>query len=543
MRWLLWFLLLSPAVATNSVFLAPAAVGGNTGVDCADAKIFSYFNTAGNWSATPSGIQIGPDTTVHLCSGTYTASAGTSNYLSFQGSGSSGHNVNLVFDSGATVTAPYWSGAALQLGGNSFITIDGGTNGTIQSTANGTGLANQQDNGIGIGSSGTVSSLEIKNLTISNLYVHTCTLPVTNCTDEGGENVYGMRLLVGSTISVHNNTVHDCDWCIYLAYGNGGTTSTSVNVYSNTVSNMNHGVVLGDSAVSSILSSSNCSSSVHDNDFSAMQPWDDAAVNNHHDATHFWANNSASGAKYQGVCLYNNYFHGDGGVNVSGIFTFESLGSANYIFNNIVASTGNTAAADGEIALFAGAGVNGAGNVVVNNTICGVSSTGIMIGVQENGTATVENNLVCSNTAGDGTYVYQASPNTGISVADYNSYQTPAGGNPFWGSCGTGVSFATWKSGCGFDTHGQNVAITLNAAPFTLPSGSVAIAAATNLTGLGISALLNGAPQSFGVSGSCGTGCLLRPSSGAWDAGAFPFTAPVTAPAPILALLESEARD
>jgi hypothetical protein len=43
---------------TNLVYLAPTAVGGNTGADCADAKAYTYFNSSGNWSATPTGIQI-----------------------------------------------------------------------------------------------------------------------------------------------------------------------------------------------------------------------------------------------------------------------------------------------------------------------------------------------------------------------------------------------------------------------------------------------------------------------------------------------------
>ena len=74
----------SIAHASNSVYLAQASAGGNTGVDCADAKAVSYFNTSGNWSATPTGVQIGPGTTVFLCGSSVTTN------LTFQGNGSAG---------------------------------------------------------------------------------------------------------------------------------------------------------------------------------------------------------------------------------------------------------------------------------------------------------------------------------------------------------------------------------------------------------------------------------------------------------------------
>ncbi len=32
----------------NNVYIAPTATGGSTGADCADALMYSYFNTPGN---------------------------------------------------------------------------------------------------------------------------------------------------------------------------------------------------------------------------------------------------------------------------------------------------------------------------------------------------------------------------------------------------------------------------------------------------------------------------------------------------------------
>jgi hypothetical protein len=521
------FVILAAAFSNASdIYIAQNAAGGNTGADCADAHAVSWFNSSSSWGSAAG--QIGPGTTVHLC-GTFNAPAGASGYLTFQGSGANGNPITLLFENGAVLTAPYWGGAAIQLGNNSYLTINGGMSGIIQATANGTGLANSQDGGLGINTTGTVSNITIENLTISNLYKHTCTESVSNCTDQGGQNTYGIRLLVGSNIVINNNTVHDMKWAIFLAYGYGGTTSTSLDVYNNTVYDMDHGVVYGDAGTNSVLKSTNCSSAIYNNDFSAMQPWDAAGDVNHHDATHLWANNAASGSSYSGVCVYSNYFHGDAGATDNTIFGMESYGNGNYTFNNIINVDGSSACATGAMGFWTGSGNRGAAQHAFNNTISPTSNCSNSVNYEQNSGGVFENNLILSSNP---TYVYTDGTSGTLTTVDYNSYATVAGPNPFYGpsGCPSGASFATWKSGCGFDTHGQNVSITVNAAPFTLPSGSAAVGAATNLTSLGITALNTGAPQTFGVGGSCGTGCVARASSGVWDAGAYPYSTGGQAP-------------
>lgn len=468
--------------------------------------------------ATANGLTPSPGDTFYSC-GTITASAGATNFITVLdgASGTSGNPITWIFDTGSIITATYWSGPVFNLGSSSYITINGGTNGTIQATTNGTGLANQQDNAVGVYSAGG-SHVIVENLTVSNLYVHTCTGAIGTCTDEGGQNVYGMQFRPGTNISVFQNIVHDTKWGIFFAYGNSASTSSGILTYNNNIYNIDHGVVYGDQGTNSILSSSSCSSAIYNNSFGAMQNWDDAADDNHHDSIHIWANN-APGSNYTGVCVYSNLFSGNMGIGPSGIITMESLGTNDYVFNNIIDLTSGGDCADGALAKFTGSGTNGSGNSWFNNTVIPGSACIISLGVQENTGGVVENNLFMSNS---GTFVYQASPNTAITTADYNTYGTPAGSSPFYGSCGSAVSFATWNSSCGFDTHGQLTAITLNG-NYTLQSGSAAIGAAKNLTSLSITALDTGAPQTFGVTGTCGTGCAARPSSGAWDAGAYPY--------------------
>ena len=104
------------------------------------------------------------------------------------------------------MTAPYWggvfntSGGAIDLNGQSYITIDGGTNGTITATASGTNLANQPSASLAIYSNGG-SHVTVQNMTITNIYVHTCTPPIGNCTDEQGQDTYGIWLSNGGYLS------------------------------------------------------------------------------------------------------------------------------------------------------------------------------------------------------------------------------------------------------------------------------------------------------------------------------------------------------
>src|SRR5215470_16154049 len=97
----------APMAAANDVYIAQNASGSGDGASCASAKAVSYFNNSNNWSSTASGMIIGPDTVVHLC-GTFTGAAG-STMLTFQGNGTSGHPITLLFENGAVLTAPYWS--------------------------------------------------------------------------------------------------------------------------------------------------------------------------------------------------------------------------------------------------------------------------------------------------------------------------------------------------------------------------------------------------------------------------------------------------
>src|SRR5262249_9074967 len=148
------------------IYLSQNGTASASGADCGNAVPVSFFNSAPNWG---SGVnQIGPGTTVHLC-GTITGPANSTG-LSFQGSGTSGNPITLVFEKDAVMQAPYWAssvggsaaGAITLDSGRSWIVVDGGQNGVIRNTANGSSWPNRA-------ASTGISGFNCSNCTIRNL--------------------------------------------------------------------------------------------------------------------------------------------------------------------------------------------------------------------------------------------------------------------------------------------------------------------------------------------------------------------------------------
>ena len=150
------------AGASGNIYIAQNATGSNNGSSCANAYAVSFFNTSSNWGNGTG--KISPGTTVHLC-GTITSQ------LVGQGSGTSGSPITIYFEPNAKISMP--AGTLMNMQNENYIVIDGGTNGILENTDNGTNLDNQIA-ASGIYASGS-GNLEIKNLTIQNLYVHTST--------------------------------------------------------------------------------------------------------------------------------------------------------------------------------------------------------------------------------------------------------------------------------------------------------------------------------------------------------------------------------
>jgi hypothetical protein len=462
-------------------YIAQTAQGGNTGVDCADAYAVTWFNNSGNWSS-PTKIKgyIGPGDTVHLC-GTI------STELYVGANGISGSPITIHFESNAKISTP--ASNLLQILGGNYITIDGGTNGIMENTANGTNLANQVVTA-GIEATG-ISNFEVKNLTIQNLYVHTSSDTGTqDFTVGGGIHISGG----GSNISIHDCTFHDIGWVL-----NGGIVNGSnYSVYNNYFYNYDHAMAGVGANATNI--------NIYNNHFGSTASWDTVSNQWHHDGIHIFF---SQGYTVSNVNIYNNLFDGNWGNNNTAHIFMECDYShtdpnacKNFtVYNNVHIQYSGDYLNNGFIGLW------GPNHRVMNNTYIG-SGVYNSVCVQLGGS-----NLIFQNNIVSGCHTFLTLA-TGYTLAsgglNYNLYANEGpGGNYPWGNP-TGVrTLSAWHASTGQEAHSQLVSSAYLNSNGSLQSSSGARGAGINLTSLSISKL---------DSDYAGT---PRPSSAAWDIGAF----------------------
>ena len=453
--------------AAADIYIAPSATGSNNGTSCSNAYSYTFFNTASNWGSG-SG-KIGAGTTVHMCAGTYSFASGTSCGLSFHGSGSTGNPITLIADQGAvTVTAPYWDGSAnggaICSSGFNGVTINGNNDLTLQASANGTNLANQQDYAFGIWAN-TGDNVTIENTTISNIYVHACTEPISSCTDEGGQNTGGIAAQ-GSNVTISGNTVHDAKWCITGGLATGATIANR-SIHDNTIYDCDHGVAVGNGGNGGVLNGL----LVYNNTIHDFQNWDDAGNNNHHDGVHIWSYNS--GDSITGALVYNNYIYGNWGAGMNSALFAEAMTGlpGAYYFNNLIVDQSTVSHAGCGDLCFEVNGVS-----VLNNTIDNSGAVG--------GGATAINNygtkVVVENNTVNGAFEAIGFPNgSSWTTVDYNNYYNIGGSG--WNQYG---SFSGWQSSCKCDSHSAVADPNLGPNHIPTANSTALIQKGADLTGL-----------------------------------------------------------
>jgi hypothetical protein len=506
---LLVLLLVPSGLHANTVYISQngGSFSGGSACNGQSTQPVSYFNNGGNWGSGSN--QIGPGTTVYLC-GTFTASGGASEYLVFQGGGSSGSPVTLQFDTGADVQALAWSGPAIDINGHSYVTINGGSNGTIEATANGTNLGNQQDNGTCVAnhSGNNITNVVVENLRCSDLYVDAST------SDGGGEDTYGIDVWNASNLSIKNNTIHDMKWAIRNSF-NIGNTYSNVSVSGNNIYNMDHGYFMTDS--DSGGSATLTGLYIYGNTFGSMTNWDNSNDNNHHDWIHLATN--STGTHFSQIYAYNNTGKGDVGYNANaGFFGDPSAPaaiSAVYFYNNVYYNTSSSHCwADGFISWIAGS------LTAVNNTFLSNDSSCVNNGNSnpgDNGVdwdsgssgLTLENNIMQTM---DDNFVYAAG-GTSISTINDNDYY--AGGGWTWMNDGNTDALSTWRGWC--DCDGNSITGNPNLTSSYIPqSGSPVAGAGVNLYNMCSGQSTPGlGPLCSDLAGNA------RPSSGGWAIGAY----------------------
>jgi hypothetical protein len=522
--------------ATNIYITQSGSPSGNC---TTNVQTPAFFNNAANWGSGAS--QIGPGTTVLLC-GTFTFASG-GNGLTVQGSGTNGNPITINFDTGAILQAPYFGGngnnscsgqpcgGAISIYNENYITVNGQNTGIIQNTANGSSLANQAPS-VGLYASG--DHILIKNLTIENIYLNTS----AESSATPGFNSADLLIDNGSTnVEVCENYLNNAHMGITgnaagpTSYIAGPTNAcadtqaaTGLNFYSNT---------LVDHAWHLQMAATNYAN-YYNNDLSGWSNWFYPTGGSAYHTDGIFVDSVTT--TIQIAYIYNNYVHGDfvGGsptgflhCSVQGANS-SGHGSSCHAFNNVFIGMGGTA--NQGSAVWGHAGSIGP-HYFYNNTIVGFCCS-----ITQEGDNTIqftfENNIFVPGTGGAGPFFYYQTSPPGAPISHFtgagNDYYTT--GTPNWNLGDPGQSFnalSSWKSALSgggspnADTGSVNNNPSLTGS-YTLNSGSAAVGIGENLTSLGIAALDIGAPQTFGVGGSCGTGCLPRPASGAWDAGAYP---------------------
>ena len=499
--------------SATDIYITPT--GTAQGVCTISPQPPSWFNTASNWGS--GSTQIGPGTTVHLC-GTFTGTA-NQQLLKFQGSGTSGNPITLHFESGTVLTAPYWANTgAIAANGVSYITIDGGTNGVITNSANGTSLANKMPseavNAVGC------NNCEIKNLNISNIYIHVANESEASCSGEIDQSEVRAILFSGQNVLVHDNTINDVGFAIWDQFANGDTNHQ---IYNNNIYDIDHAIIFAGVGTSGV----SLGESIHDNHVHDFANWDTGVTANcfHHDGLHAYGSSSTPALT---LYFYNNLCDGNLGTNFNACMFMEgtgsgtpwtgnSSGSTYYAFNNVLVTNNSHSAIQTAL---------GNGDTFVNNTV--LCSDALAGDIAYGASASTANLFLNNAEQGCGYFVMWNSfgvSNISTSV-DYNAYANAQGYNAFnYTDMSIDTSsFTPWKSSCGCDSHAVYNSSSLDLSTTYVPnSGSPVITSAKNLTSMCTGNLTALCKDKAGNA---------RPTSGNWDAGAYQYNSSATPPIP-----------
>ena len=467
--------------SASHLYVAQNATGTGNGGSCSNAFAVSFFNNPANWGST--SLQIGAGTTVHLCGTIATA-------LVAQGSGASGNPITILFEPAAKISlASCGSNGCLNIANKSYLIVDGGSNGIIEAINSGTGLANGDSIGI---FARPMNNSEIRNLSISNMYVH------SSPADNGGGNYYGV-LFNGNGNLIHNLTLHDVMGAIKGEAGENGNQ-----IYNNTLYNINWGIFLSGGGSSTPDTITN--SRIYNNDLHDFANWDTTNDTFHHDGI-FLAGGSASNTLTH-VDVYDNYIHGtssDASVCTSSYgscmtaYIYINTDSFVRVFNNLlVANAGDHGPNNAWILLS-----SDADDQLYNNTIIGSGvSTAANCVFLRNGTSfTFENNVLsnCNNLLWTSSATF-AALNNNVYASSALSWRN---GNNWYST------LAAWQAATSAEANSKATTGSLGFNASYIPqAGSLVIGAGMNLISLGIAAL------DYDKAG------VARPAT-AWDVGAY----------------------
>jgi hypothetical protein len=493
------FILFSCTMAfAEDIYIAQTAAGGNTGVNCSNAHSITWLNTSGNWGTGADKVSAGD--TVHLC-GSFTTG------LTAQASGSSGSPITLLFEPGAKFSTAVWSNTAGAIygSGKSYIIIDGGTDGIIENTDNGSAASH----GNSLPSVGiileNVSNIEIKNMTIRNIYHRTDTMDFSDGARAGSGCIY---MSGGSNLSIHDCNLSWAGFIINLRVSLPNPIDW--NIYNNTVTNCNTNM-----RVSFYANTTLDGLNIYNNTWNTGTAWEigDLSDPYHGECIHLDA--GAQTGYINNLKVYNNFFGPEmvrrtAELFATALFFDEIPGNNHWFYNNVFHYHTGFDAGDGM--LCRSSRQVGTGFKVYNNTFVyeTAGKMGIELGYSSNNDTEIKNNIFINTNAG--IYCSGGLSLVNANQVDYNVYY----GVTYWDNNG---NWSTWHSTKGYDVNGSNGANpTLDANYVPTVTDTVA-----RNKGIDLSAYFatdkRGNPRPIGA--------------GTWDCGAFEYNAGQTPASPV----------
>lgn len=500
-------LLLALPLPAATIFVAQASAGGNTGANCANARAVSSL-AAGDWSA---------GNAIHLC-GTITST------IAAQGSGAMGNVISVIFETGASITVSNCgTNGCLGFNGRSYILVDGSPtatpcgyvsqsdvacNGLISATGNGSGSGNTDS--VAIYTRGSTSNIEVRNLEIKGMYVHTC--PNSSCNDTSATGNYYCLWDNGTSNNFHNLICHDA-----LGGWKAEVGATSSNLSNSQLYNLNWSAFLSGPATNT--PDAVTQDTIHDNDMHDWANWDTTSDTYHHDGCFAAGNNNlANGISH--ISCYNNYMHGSISdpttcVSASGSCmtapVFMNDGNNFLTYNNFIGNTTSGQFVNNGFIFYQSFGTLDANDGIYDNTVIGTNGTGgYCIAIRGDASMDFRNNVMSSCNQLLGVSI-PSSGTTTFTHIDFNTYQNSSLTNAWQSGSNTYSTLANWRTAISGEASSQATTGSLGVNSQGIPQpGSILISFGTNLTALSIT------PLNSDANGSARPG-----GATAWDAGAF----------------------
>lgn len=342
-------------------------------------------------------------------------------------------------------------------------------------------------------------------VTLDNLQVQNIGVPGVN------QGNYAIEFLNDHDITAQNLTLPVLSRIALYYAGADGQTHNNLTFKDNDISASVWGIGVGTARANTVLNNVNISNNrIHDFHLQMV-------TKSHTDGIIVYTNKDP-GQSISGR-IYNNQFYGDfsaddasGSAVTAFIFIDDMLAGTFYVYNNVgtYSKAGTGAGISAFIEVFGRGSPPAAEAYVYNNTMVGDEHTIVYFIARGYRTVVLQNNIFVG--ARSGVYIGDATTISGL-TSDYNNFYGWALGqfsNLVGGA--RSINYFRYKS-LGYETHGLNVnPLFLSGTDFRLRPTSRAIGAGINLS-------------SVFTTDAAGN---PRPSTGAWDLGAYQTTNPAS---------------